>query len=93
MDTRYSSSVMMSRIQSTVSICSIALSVYGIFTPVLNRECILVCMQHNRLPNPMLYVIKCMQLILHLTLSTGLENKVVSIIITESSFLLHAGFN
>ena len=71
LDTRFSSSVTMFRIQSAVSIGSIALSVYSIFTPVLNRECILVCMQHNRLPNPMLYVIKCVQLIIHLALSTG----------------------
>ena len=71
MDARYASSVLMFRLQSAVSIFSIALSVNSIFTPVLNRECILSCIKNKRVPNPMLYVIKCIQLILHLALSTG----------------------
>ena len=71
MDARYDNRVSMFRLQTGVTIFSIALSVYSIFTPVLNRECILLCMQRKRVPNPMFYVLKCMQLIIHMALSTG----------------------
>ena len=71
LDARYTSSYMMFRFISAVTIFSIALSVFSIFTPVLNRECVLSCIKRKRVPNALLYVVKCLQLIVHLTLSTG----------------------
>ena len=92
LDARYSSSVLIFRLRSGMTIFSIALSVYSIFTPVLNRECILSCIKHKRLPNPFLYVIKCIQIILHLVLSTGSVVLLGSTSFVDSYFLYFSPF-